>query len=197
MGHSAPRYAVLEGLGDAVAATLGDRLLATRFAQGEYCFTVRREAIADALDLLREGKPARLARPSDPEELQVFNSAQLLTAKPVLYVCNVEESKAAEGNSQSARVAEMAARQGAASVVISAKIEEEISQLADEEAAMFLEEMGLAEAGLDRLIRAGHVPWIALTIAATWAGSVKSALSSGASTEPRVRRSSWCVTTPL
>lgn len=54
MGHSAPRYAVLEGLGDAVAATLGDRLLATRFAQGEYCFTVRREAIAEALDLLRD-----------------------------------------------------------------------------------------------------------------------------------------------
>ncbi|MGQ3178190.1 MAG: complex I 30 kDa subunit family protein, partial [Blastomonas fulva] len=54
MGHSAPRYAVLEGLGDAVAATLGDRLLATRFAQGEYCFTVRRAAVAEALDLLRD-----------------------------------------------------------------------------------------------------------------------------------------------
>lgn len=54
MGHSAPRYAVLDGLGDAVAATLGDRLLATRFAQGEYCFTVRREAVAEALDLLRD-----------------------------------------------------------------------------------------------------------------------------------------------
>jgi ribosome-binding ATPase YchF (GTP1/OBG family) len=74
----------------------------------------------------------------------------------VLYVCNVEESCAANGNSQSARVADMAANQGAASVVISAKIEEEISQLADEEAAMFLEEMGLHEAGLDRLIRAGY-----------------------------------------
>lgn len=54
MGHSAPRYAVLDGLGDAVAATLGDRLLATRFTQGEYCFTVRREAVAEALDLLRD-----------------------------------------------------------------------------------------------------------------------------------------------
>ena len=67
---------------------------------------------------------------------------QLLTSKPVLYVCNVEESCAANGNSQSARVAEMAKAQGAASVVISAKIEEEISQLADDEAAMFLEEIG-------------------------------------------------------
>jgi len=81
---------------------------------------------------------------------------QLLTAKAVLYVCNVEEACAATGNSQSARVADMAARQGAASVVISARIEEEISQLATEEAQMFLEEMGLHEAGLDRLIRAGH-----------------------------------------
>ena len=54
MGHSAPRYAVLDGLGDAVAATLGNRLLATRFTQGEYCFTVRREAVAEALDLLRD-----------------------------------------------------------------------------------------------------------------------------------------------
>ena len=58
--------------------------------------------------------------------------------------------------SQSARVAEMAARQGAATVSISARIEEEISQLAADEAQMFLEEMGLHEAGLDRLIRAGH-----------------------------------------
>ena len=54
MGHSAPRYAVLDGLGDAVAATLGNRLVATRFTQGEYCFTVRREAVAEALDLLRD-----------------------------------------------------------------------------------------------------------------------------------------------
>jgi ribosome-binding ATPase YchF (GTP1/OBG family) len=81
---------------------------------------------------------------------------QLLTAKPVLYVCNVEESKAATGNSQSDRVGAMAKAQGAATVVISARIEEEISQLPEDEAAMFLEEMGLHEAGLDRLIRAGY-----------------------------------------
>ena len=81
---------------------------------------------------------------------------QLLTAKPVLFVCNVEEAKAATGNSQSDRVAAMAKAQGAASVVISARIEEEISQLAEDEAVMFLEEMGLHEAGLDRLIKAGY-----------------------------------------
>ena len=81
---------------------------------------------------------------------------QLLTSKPVLFVCNVEESSAANGNSLSAKVAEMAAKQGAGSVVISAKIEEELAQMPAEDAAMFLEEMGLEEAGLDRLIRAGY-----------------------------------------
>ncbi|KKK90605.1 hypothetical protein LCGC14_2721340, partial [marine sediment metagenome] len=76
--------------------------------------------------------------------------------KPVLYVCNVGEAEAAEGNDHSAKVAEMAAAQGNSHVVISAQIEEEISQLEAEEAEMFLEEMGLKEAGLDRLIRAGY-----------------------------------------
>jgi ribosome-binding ATPase len=71
-------------------------------------------------------------------------------------VCNVEEDNAASGNSLSAKVAEMAAAQGAGCVVISAAIEEEISQLEDDERDMFLTEMGLAEAGLDRLIRAGY-----------------------------------------
>ena len=108
-----------------------------------------------ALAALNEGKPARTIKVADEDQKQ-WRMLQLLTAKAVLYVCNVEESCAASGNSQSARVAEMAKAQGAASVVISAKIEEEISQLAADEAQMFLEEMGLHEAGLDRLIRAGH-----------------------------------------
>jgi ribosome-binding ATPase YchF (GTP1/OBG family) len=81
---------------------------------------------------------------------------QLLTAKPVLFVCNVAEDEAATGNALSARVAEMAEAQGAAHVVISAKIEEEIAQLEPEEAEMFLTELGLEEAGLDRMIRAGY-----------------------------------------
>jgi hypothetical protein len=108
-----------------------------------------------ALAALNAGKPARTVAVAADDQKQ-WRMLQLLTAKPVLYVCNVEESKAASGNSQSDRVAEMARAQGAASVVISARIEEEISQLAEDEAAMFLEEMGLAEAGLDRLIRAGY-----------------------------------------
>jgi GTP-binding protein YchF len=105
--------------------------------------------------VLNEGKPARTLKVAE-DDRRAWDMLQLLTAKPVLYVCNVEESAAANGNSQSARVAEMARAQGAASVVISARIEEEISQLPTEEATMFLEEMGLHEAGLDRLIRAGY-----------------------------------------
>ncbi len=108
-----------------------------------------------ALAVLNEGKPARTVKVAE-DDLRTWRLLQLLTSKPVLFVCNVEEAKAATGNSQSDRVAVMAAQQGAASVVISAKIEEEISQLDAEEAAMFLEEMGLHEAGLDRLIKAGY-----------------------------------------
>jgi hypothetical protein len=108
-----------------------------------------------AMTALEAGRPARTVAVAE-DDRRAWRLLQLLTAKPVLFVCNVEEASAASGNAQSARVAEMAARQGAASVVISAKIEEEISQLDAEEAAMFLEEMGLHEAGLDRLIRAGY-----------------------------------------
>ncbi|KJZ19630.1 redox-regulated ATPase YchF [Loktanella sp. S4079] len=108
-----------------------------------------------AKEALENGKPARTVE-VDEDDAKAWKMLQLLTTKPVLYVCNVEEDKAGSGNSQSARVAEMAAAQGNSHVVISAKIEEEISQLDAEEAEMFLGEMGLEEAGLDRLIRAGY-----------------------------------------
>jgi len=108
-----------------------------------------------ALVALEDGKPARTVEVA-PDELKSWNMLQLLTAKPVLFVCNVEEDSAASGNAQSVKVGEMAAAQGAGCVVISAAIEEEISQLDDDERDMFLTEMGLAEAGLDRLIRAGY-----------------------------------------
>lgn len=108
-----------------------------------------------ALAVLEDGRPARTVEVAEDDRKQ-WNMLQLLTAKPVLYVCNVAEDEAANGNALSDKVAEMAAAQGAGHVVISAKIEEEISQLDDEEAQMFLSEMGLTEAGLDRLIRAGH-----------------------------------------
>lgn len=108
-----------------------------------------------ALEALEQGKPARVVE-VDPEDQRAWKLLQLLTTKPVLYVCNVGEAEAAEGNAYSAKVAEMAAAEGNAHVVISAQIEEEISQLDPEEATMFLEEMGLSEAGLDRLIQAGY-----------------------------------------
>jgi len=104
---------------------------------------------------IEDGKPARVVE-IDEEDAKAWRMLQLLSTKPVLYVCNVEEDNAGAGNSQSARVAEMAASQGNAHVVISARIEEEISQLEAEEAEMFLGEMGLEEPGLDRLIRAGY-----------------------------------------
>jgi GTP-binding protein YchF len=111
--------------------------------------------LAAAQAALEEGRPARTV-PVDAEDARAWRLLQLLTAKPVLYVCNVDEASAASGNAFSQAVAAMAAEQGAASVVISAQIEEEISKLEPEEAEMFLSEMGLEEAGLDRLIRAGY-----------------------------------------
>lgn len=111
--------------------------------------------LALAEKALAEGRPARTVKVSE-DDARAWRLLQLLTAKPVLYVCNVEEGSAATGNSQSARVAEMAAGQGAGVVVISARIEEELAQLPEEDAKVFLEEMGLHEAGLDRLIKAGY-----------------------------------------
>jgi GTP-binding protein YchF len=108
-----------------------------------------------ALEALEQGKPARVVE-VDPEDAKQRKMLQLLTAKPVIYVCNVDEGEAAEGNALSAKVFEMAKAQGNSAVIISAKIEEEISQLDAEEAAEFLSELGLEEAGLDRLIKAGY-----------------------------------------
>ena len=108
-----------------------------------------------ATDLLEQGKPARLADIA-PEEEKDWKGLNLLTSKPVLYVCNVDEDSAAGGNEFSARVEEMAAEQGAGVVIISAAIEEELAQLPEDERKEFLDSLGLSEAGLDRLIRAGY-----------------------------------------
>jgi ribosome-binding ATPase len=112
--------------------------------------------LGQALELLREGKPARLTRPKDEEEARVFHQAQLLTAKPVLYVCNVEEDSAANGNAHSARVFEKARAEGAEAVIVSAAIEADLVGMDAEERMVFLEEMGLHETGLARVIRAGY-----------------------------------------
>ncbi len=106
------------------------------------------------LEALREGQPARAAVPTGAAE--AVRRLQLMTAKPVLYVCNVEEAAAATGNARSARVAARAAAEGAACVVVSAAIEAEVSQLADADRAEFLDGLGLSDSGLDRVIAAGY-----------------------------------------
>ncbi len=126
-------------------------------ARGNDKEAIRSLAIAErTLALLRDGVPARKLD-LDEADAKPFAMLQLLSAKPVLYVCNVEEDAAADGNATSARVAEMAVAQGAEAVVISAKIEEEVAQLSDaEERAEFLDALGLAETGLARVIQSGY-----------------------------------------
>jgi ribosome-binding ATPase len=129
--------------------------IARKIKGGDKEAAAQERLMKQALAALEAGKPARTVLVSEEDE-KAWRMLQLLTSKPVLFVCNVEESSAVQGNSLSAKVAEMAAKQGAGSVVISARIEEELAQMPAEDAAMFLEEMGLEEAGLDRLIRAGY-----------------------------------------
>ncbi|MFO7477708.1 MAG: redox-regulated ATPase YchF [Methyloceanibacter sp.] len=107
------------------------------------------------LVLLREGKPARLAAIAE-EERALFKGLGLLTSKPVLYVSNVDEGSAATGNKLSALVAARATQEGAGCVAISAKIEAELADLSPEERRSYLAELGLAEPGLNRLIREGY-----------------------------------------
>jgi ribosome-binding ATPase len=113
------------------------------------------DLINRALALLREGKPARLTA-RKPEEEPAFHILGLLTSLPVLYVCNVDEASAASGNAYARQVEARAAAEGAAAIVISAKIEAEIAVLARDERNEYLAAVGLKEPGLDRLIRAGY-----------------------------------------
>ncbi len=106
------------------------------------------------LAALQAGQPARTAIPAD--QVEVAKRLQLMTSKPVLYVCNVEEAAAADGNAQSARVMARAKAEGAGAVVVSAAIEAEVSLLAEEDRREFLDGLGLPDSGLDRVIRAGY-----------------------------------------
>jgi GTP-binding protein YchF len=111
--------------------------------------------MSKAIALLREGRPARQAELS-PEEREPYRQLGLMTQKPVLYVCNVDEGSAADGNKFSKMVEEKAKREGARSVVISARIEEEVAQLSAGEREEFLQSIGLEEPGLNRMIRSGY-----------------------------------------
>ncbi len=136
--------------------SLEKRLLAAqKKARGGERDSVAAVALMEPLvEALQAGRPARTAIP--PGETEAVRRLQLMTSKPVLYVCNVEEAAAATGNARSEAVAAMAAREGARSVVVSAAIEAEVSQLPAEDRTEFLEGLGLQDSGLDRVIRAGY-----------------------------------------
>jgi GTP-binding protein YchF len=112
------------------------------------------ELIDPIIKALNDGRAARTAIPE--KDRKMAERLQLMTAKPVLYVCNVEEASASTGNAFSAKVAEMAALNGAASIVVSAAIEAEVSQLAEADQGEYLEGLGLSESGLARVIAAGY-----------------------------------------
>ena len=130
--------------------------LVKRAQQGDKEAKIEASVLGQALDLLRESEPARLTQPRDVEEAKALRRAQLLTAKPVLYVCNVDEGDAASGNAFSQRVLEKAAAEGAQAVVISAAIEAEIATLPVDERDAFLADLGLRETGLNRMIHAAY-----------------------------------------
>jgi len=110
-----------------------------------------------ALKYVSEGKPARLALAEIPEaDHRAFRNLQLLTAKPALYVCNVDEASAGTGNAFSRIVEDRYRPEGAEVTIISAKIESELAQLDEEERTLYLAELGLTEPGLNRLISAGY-----------------------------------------
>ncbi|MHB1109738.1 MAG: redox-regulated ATPase YchF [Devosia sp.] len=123
--------------------------------QGDKDAKLTLDLVEKARTLLYQGKPARHVARSTPEEDKAFRELQLLTAKPALYVCNVDEDAAAAGNEWTATVADYARTHNAATVVISAEIESQLAQLPEAEQKEFLATLGLEEAGLNRLIREG------------------------------------------
>ncbi len=115
------------------------------------------EVMTPALEMLQAGKPARLATPTESDTYKLFTQLGLLTSKPVLYVCNVDEQSASMGNEYAAQVAQMAAEQGNSHVIISASIEAEVAQLENiDDQLAFLSDMGLDETGLNKIIKAGY-----------------------------------------
>ena len=106
---------------------------------------------------MEEGNSARAFKPQNEDEAKAFKELQLITSKPMFYVCNVAEDEAIEGNSYSKKVQEIAEKENSNSVLISAKIEEEVAQLENEEEKQeFLQAIGLQETGLSKMIKAGY-----------------------------------------
>lgn len=130
----------------------------TKKARGQDKEAIAALALADKiLPILEDGKPASAYEVSSDEEARLLKTFQLITAKPIMYVCNVEEDAAAEGNEHAAKVQAMAAEKNAPCIIVSAKIESEIAALeTQEEKDEFLETLGLEETGLAKIIRAGY-----------------------------------------
>jgi len=122
---------------------------------GDKTIKLEAEVLTRLENWLSDGKPARTFEHSDAE-VETFDALFLLTAKPVLYVANVDEESVVDGNSMVDRLREYAAGVGARAVIISAAIESEIAELEEEEKLEFLEGLGLQESGLDRLSREGY-----------------------------------------
>ncbi len=117
------------------------------------------EVMQPVIEALKAGKPARTARPDETNKdaCKAYRMLQLLTSKPVLYVCNVDENSAAGGNAFSEKVFAKAKAENAQAVIISAAIESEVAQLdSDEEKQEFLSSLGLEETGLSKIIKAGY-----------------------------------------
>jgi ribosome-binding ATPase len=129
--------------------------LEKRAKQGDKEAKAAFDLVDRAMKLLYAGKSARLVERS-PDEEKAFRELQLLTSKPALYVCNVDEASAATGNALSRLVEEYAKTHDAAVIVISAEIESQLAQLPDEEQAEYLESLGLGEPGLNRLIQEAY-----------------------------------------
>ena len=129
--------------------------LEKRAKQGDKDSKLTLDLVEKARKLLYEGKPARHVTVTTPEEEKAFQQLQLLTAKPVLYVCNVDEAHADTGNEWTQQVADYAKGHNAGTVIISAEIESQLAQLPEAEQKEFLATLGLEEAGLNKLIREG------------------------------------------
>lgn len=125
-------------------------------AQGDKELAAELAILNKLLPILEEGNPIRTYEPTNENEEKQIKMYQFITAKPVMYVCNVDEDSADKGNELSDKVAEFAKAEKADSVVVSAKIESELIGLDAEEKAEFLTDMGLTEAGLNRVIRSGY-----------------------------------------
>lgn len=115
------------------------------------------EVLTAFKEVLEQGRNAREVTFDSKEQQQAAHDLFLLTTKPVLYVCNVDEQSARKGNEHSRRVEEIAAREGAEALVIAAKTEEDIASLEDyEDKKIFLDELGMEEPGVNRLIKKAY-----------------------------------------